>query len=283
MKRTVLLFLVFVPLALRVAAQEPLVRVVANTNVGVYEVACGTESLVRLAEKAEPYLKLSCCLHQRGGERAAWMEPEKVQGAFDFKKGLATVVYAVARLDAAYELRGQRLECSVSLRNTSETAMEFNVRLLGLKTLLDYWNCQGESFGTAWGYSASGCKIGVFVHDDLSGEYRKRLADQDGFAPLSVKNRGARVARHPVVQSALLSDPGTLIAPGKRVEFKVSLTFGSEGADDIVLFARDFAASGIRNPMALNWPDRRPLGTAFIAQPNTGWTHNPRGCVIGLR
>lgn len=59
----------------------------------------------------------------------------------------------MARLDAAYELKGQRMECSVSLRNTSETAMEFNVRPLGLKTLLDYWNCQGESFGAAWGYS----------------------------------------------------------------------------------------------------------------------------------
>jgi HEAT repeat protein len=276
------LFLVFVPLALPVAAQEPPARAVANTNAGVYEVACGTESLVRLAEKGEPYLKLSCCLHHGEGEKAVWVEPQKVQSFFDFKKGLATMVYAVARLDAAYELKGQRLECSVSLRNTSETAMEFNVRLLGLKTLLDYWNCQGESFGTAWGYSASGCKIGVFVHNDLSGEYRKILADKDGFAPLSVKNRGPRVARHPVVQSGLLSDPGTLIAPGARLEFKVSLTFGAEDADDMELFARDFAESGARNPMALKWPDRRPIGTAFIARPNTGWTHNPSGYIIGF-
>jgi hypothetical protein len=36
-------------------------------------------------------------------------------------------VYAVARSDAAYEHKGQRLECSVSLRNTSKIAMEFNI------------------------------------------------------------------------------------------------------------------------------------------------------------
>ena len=35
--------------------------------------------------------------------------------------------------------------------------------------------------------------------------------------------------------------------------------------------------------MVLKWPDRRPMGTAFIAQANTGWSGNPRGYIIGLR
>lgn len=49
------------------------------------------------------------------------------------------------------------------------------------------------------------------------------------------------------------------------------------------MFAKDFEELGRKSPLALKWPDRRPIGTAFIAQSNTGWPGNPRGYIVGLR
>ena len=245
--------------------------------------SCGDEVLVRLAEKSMPLLKLNCTLHPRDGSGQRSIEPKPIKASFDLEKQRAVVEYDVGVLAADYKLKDNRLECRVSLRNKSNADMEFAVCVLTLKTLLNYWNCEGQWFGTSWGFSAPGCKVGVFVQGDFSGEYRKCYTDQNGFTPLCVKNRPPRTAKHPVVDSALLSDPGTLVAPGATVEFKVCLVFAREEATDMELFAQEFREMGQKRPMALKWADRRPIGTAFIAQAGTGWSGNPRGYIVGLR
>jgi len=248
------------------AGQRQLARELSKPEEGVFAIVFGNETLVSIAEKGEPCLKLDCCLRRKGGsEKPKWIEPKRVKASFDFQGKMAVVELDVCRLEASYELKGNRLETTVSLSNTSDAEMEFNARVLALKTLLDYWNCEGEWFGTAWGFAAPGCVVGVFVHDGYSGEYRKCYTDKNGFTPLCVKNGGM------------------VVAPGGEIQFKVCLTFAEEGTTNLDLFAKDSEEIGRKNPMFLNWRDRRPIGTAFIAQPDTRWPGNPRGYVTGLR
>jgi len=248
------------------AGSQQLARALSEPDEGVFAIVVGNETLVSIAEKGEPYLKLGCCLRRKGdGGQPKWIEPKRVKASFDIQKKTAVVEHDICRLEAVYGLQADRLETTVSLSNTSDVDMEFNIRVLALKTLLNYWNCEGEWFGTAWGFAAPGCAVGVFVHDDYSGEYRKCYTDKNGFTPLCVKNGG------------------NLVAAGRKIQFKVCLTFAAEGTDNLALFARDFGEIGRRNPMALHWPDRRAIGTAFIAQSDTRWPGNPRGYIIGLR
>ncbi|MGD0090999.1 MAG: HEAT repeat domain-containing protein, partial [Planctomycetota bacterium] len=248
------------------AHPQQLARTVSKPDEGVFAIAVGNETLVSTTEKGEPCLKLGCCLRRKGDSgQPKWIEPKRVKASFDFKSGTAVAEHDICRLEAAYVLQGDRLEATLCLNNTSDADMEFNIRLLALKTLLNYWNCEGEWFGTAWGFAAPGCEVGVFVHDDYVGEYRKCYTDKSGFTPLCVKNSGKPVAA------------------GQKIQFKVCLTFAPEGTGNLELFAKDFEEIGRKTPMALQWLDRRAIGTAFIAQADTRWPGNPRGYITGLR
>ncbi len=211
-----LLLAVSAMFAATVAAGEPQVRITSDTSKGFCRLVVGSENLVSLAENGEPVIKLECTLHPPGGGKPRFVEPKRLKASFDFQKQRAVVQYNVGVLAADYKLDGNRLACSLSLQNRSDAGMQFHIRALDLKTLLNYWNCQGEWFGTSWAYSAPGCKVGVFVHGDFSGEYRKCYTDRQGFTPLCVTNRAPRVAKHPVVDNAWLSDLGSLVAPAPR-------------------------------------------------------------------
>jgi len=87
---------------------------------------------------------------------------------------------------------------------------------------------RGRGVRHVLGFRGARCS-GVFVQGGYRGEYRKDPASKDGFAPLSVKNAGPRESKHPIVDNKLLSDPGTLLAPGQTAQFKVSLTFAKKG------------------------------------------------------
>lgn len=264
-------------------AQQPLPQLQSRPEAGSCVVAYAGAPLVLIADKGEPNLAMTCGLHRRDGSgKTVWVEPKRVKAAFDFQHNSAVVELDLGRLEAAYQLNGNRLVATVSLSNTSDADMEFCVRALSLKTIFDNDNCEGQYFGKSWGFNSAGCKVGVFVQDGFSGEY-SGAADQNGFGPIRIRNRGPRTAKHPVVDNTYLSDPGTLLAPGQTARFKVCLTFASEDAANAELFARDYAESDQKHPFALQWPDRRPLGAAFIAQSNTGWTQNPRGYIFGRR
>lgn len=67
------------------------------------------------------------------------------------------------------------------------------------------------------------------------------------------------------------------LEPGKQWTFRASLRFAAaetpaaEVAKDIYTkFAQAY-------PFTLNWPDRRPIGTIFLARTATKWPTNPRG------
>ena len=111
-------------------------------------------------------MRYYCLRRKDDRSQPKWNETKLVKASFDFQKNIATVEYDICRLEAAYELTGNRLESTVSIRNTTDAGMEFGVRVLALKTLVNYWNYQGEWFGTSWGFAAPGCMVGVFVQGD---------------------------------------------------------------------------------------------------------------------
>ena len=74
-----LLFSASLFLAIPAAAQEKQPQIVSNQDQGVFEIAYGNETLVRLAEKGEPTLNVGCCLH-RNDETAPphWIDPKNL-------------------------------------------------------------------------------------------------------------------------------------------------------------------------------------------------------------
>jgi hypothetical protein len=67
------------------------------------------------------------------------------------------------------------------------------------------------------------------------------------------------------------------LEPGKQWTFRAALRFAS-GETPAAEVAKDiYAKFAEAYPFTLNWPDRRPVGTIFLARTATKWPTNPRG------
>lgn len=70
------------------------------------------------------------------------------------------------------------------------------------------------------------------------------------------------------------------IAPGASDEYQISLRFGRSG-DTVGDLARDvFDRYAKEFPPTLNWPDRRPIGSIFLASAAENFPNNPRGWLM---
>lgn len=67
------------------------------------------------------------------------------------------------------------------------------------------------------------------------------------------------------------------IPPGITDLYQISLRFGPAGAAPADLGLDVTSRFPVAFPPTLNWKDRRPVGTLFLATSGTGWATNPRG------
>jgi hypothetical protein len=77
---------------------------------------------------------------------------------------------------------------------------------------------------------------------------------------------------YPVV----VKTPGPLL-PGQSVSLKVSLRFGPEGSTAQTLGSDIIQLYAARQPQVLDWKDRRPIGSVFLATVDRKYPTNPRG------
>lgn len=67
------------------------------------------------------------------------------------------------------------------------------------------------------------------------------------------------------------------IPPGGSDHFRVSLRFGNPGASVAELGRDIYTEYATAFPLKLDWQDRRPIGSVFLASSDVTWPKNPRG------
>ncbi len=67
------------------------------------------------------------------------------------------------------------------------------------------------------------------------------------------------------------------VSAGASDEFQISLRFGPTKATLMELGGDAFSNYARVFPQKLNWTDRRPIGSIFLASADTNWANNPRG------
>lgn len=101
--------------------------------------------------------------------------------------------------------------------------------------------------------------------------------------PLTLRFSQPDPVHHPVVDNKFFQTDTLSIAPGQTEVFPLTLSFVSADGEDREVIKQLSKKIAETLPMKLNWPDRRPIGTLFLANPTTGWEKNPRGWITGAR
>jgi len=208
--------------------------------------------------------------------------------------GTVTADYTGAKLQCRYQVDGNRLDLFVEITNkTDKPVLNFNAELAKLDLLPTLRNMASDL-------------VGVPRNIDNIGRVGMRRLEADGatlalinweISPTAVVNVGTQTpsgpfplvlslpqgknGQHPIVDNRFFVQPGREIAPGSTEKFHISLTFADPAATDEELSANVNARIAKQYPMVLEWKDRRPIGTLFLANPATGWKTNPRGYLPG--
>jgi HEAT repeat protein len=90
-----------------------------------------------------------------------------------------------------------------------------------------------------------------------------------------------KMGQHPIVDNKFFVQSGREIPAQSTEKFRISLLFSDPGVSDESLAKEINAHIATQYPMKLDWKDRRPIGTLFLANPHTGWKTNPRGYLPG--
>jgi len=208
-----------------------------------------------------------------------FFEPKPVAQHFDPEKKLLVQEYDPCRVECAFIIGSNRLEMQITLLNKAANPIsecEFYPLTLHLPHtarnafkwerrqafLVDsYEHEKGTVIVTPTGYFADGPREGLLDSRSLSV-----------FGPAPEKR-----PHHPIVDDSWFYNPGTMVSPGRAATYRVSLVFGPLGAGAQELCPEAYDEYAKAHPMQLQWPDRRPIATAFLCNPSTGWKTNPRG------
>ena len=211
----------------------------------------------------------------KDGGRQMYRPKPKTQ-SFDMGKKVLVQEYEGFRVECAYTVKGNRLDMQITLTNESSTAIrDFEVFPLTLCLPHTPKNA-GE-----WGRRA-------FLVDEYEHEKGTVVVTPTGYFYSREGPHGSRslyVAgpvresrpHHPVIDDAYWYEPGSAVPPGKTGTYRVSLVFGPPGSTAQEVCPDAYAEYAKAHPMELKWPDRRPIGTAFLCNAATGWPTNPRG------
>jgi len=226
------------------------------------------------------------------GFRQLW-GPKPKQSSFDAAKKSLLVEYDWGTLECRYVQKDARLDFEVAITNSSpDPISEGAVILAGLRvpnTPVNRpdWNRVADNVRVVGGDLYAHEK-GVFalVNGDVKSGRGVNLSGPDSpenpvrrlrLAPVCPESK----PHHPIVDDAFFRAPARLIEAGKTERYRISLVFGPPGATAMDLCPEIYDAYTQAHPMVLNWPDRRPIATAFLCNPATGWKTNPRGFIFG--
>jgi hypothetical protein len=205
-----------------------------------------------------------------------------------------TAEYTGVKIACRYQMEKNRLDMFVEITNkTDKPLIALNPELVRLDLLPSRLNTDSDLVGVSRNIDNKD-RIGV---RRLEAEGASIALINWEISPRAVVNVGSRApsgpypvilgipekqqGKHPIVDNKFFAQPGREIAPQATDKFRVSLLFADPKASDASLSQEINAHIKKQYPMVLDWKDRRPIGTLFLANPHTGWKTNPRGYLPG--
>lgn len=211
---------------------------------------------------------------------------------FDPTTRALTLTYDWGKVVCTYAVSAHRLDFFIEVTNTSAAVIDsLNLTLVRLVLQQDRMNN---------GSVDNDRVLAVKLLRDAAGLVG--LGNWEAKRPVTLsivppRGRGASAdirlivpapaqSHHPVVDARFFAQPGRPIPAGASDHYHVSLAFGPARFEDFTTGLRAlcpdlFAHFRAERPMTLKWPDRRTIGTVFLANPMTGWKNNPRGYLFG--
>jgi hypothetical protein len=209
--------------------------------------------------------------------------PKLVKQSFDAEKKVLTQEYDGVHVECAFTVKKDRLDMAITLKNgatspiTSCVFYPLNLCLPHIAANARWWDHMGDAtLGDVYRHEKGSMLLRApaaspaWIYGIPEGKNRSR--------PLYIGGGGVgQRGQHPIVDAACFRTPDRFIAPEKSETWNVSLIFGPPDATVASLCPETFAEYAQVHPMTLNWPDRRPIGTAFLCNPACGLKNNPRG------
>ena len=215
-------------------------------------------------------------------------EPKPTAVAFDRDRNVLTQSFDWGRVECAYAVKGERLDFDVTVTNMTPDPMvacnwqPVSLRLPHLPENIGEYDRAGGPIVDLYRHDQGA--IGLVNWNETRNYLLHRDKSQANARLLTVEFlRPEKQPRHPIVDEKLFFDPGRKILPGQSDSCRVSLAFGPPSTSGPELCPEVYAAVAAARPFILDWPDRRPIATAFLCNPATGWPTNPRGFVFGKR
>lgn len=205
-----------------------------------------------------------------------------------------TAEYTGVNLVCRYQMENSRLDMSVEITNkTDKPLVALNPELARLDLLPAHLNTDFDLVGVSRNIDnkdrigvrrleAQGASIAL-INWEVSPRAVVNVGSRapSGPYPVILGLPEKRQGQHPIVDNRFFVQPGREIPPHATEKFRVSLLFADPTASDASLSQEINAHIKKQYPMVLDWKDRRPIGTLFLANPRTGWKTNPRGYLQG--
>ena len=214
----------------------------------------------------------------KDGVRQAW-EPRPTAQSFDAAKKVLTQEYDGFRVECTFTTTANRLDLQITLANNAADPIRECV-FFPLQLTLPHvpendgaWHHPGDVAGHRYVHGKG--TVGLISHGTTAYLYLRDAKTAAGRCiwPAPVPRAG-RIIRSSTTPT------GTIPAPRFRRARRAptaSRSCSARRRRRFPICAEAYAAYAKANPMRLDWPDRRPIATAFLCNPATGWKTNPRG------
>ncbi|WP_143017098.1 hypothetical protein [Catalinimonas alkaloidigena] len=211
-------------------------------------------------------------------------EVKSFEKKIDVAKNQVSYVYPWATYTCTYTPKGNELALEVSVKNTSNLTLQshtLNIMALRLPTPPEEYKGNNVMLASNKGglsikpLTFQGGKI-VLTNNDVKEDLLIGFPWANNRAKNTVFPLWILTGKHPWLPTSLpyIDRP---IAPGKTDTYHLSLRFGGEKDDPDQLASDVYETFSKTYPMQLNWEDRRPIGTLFLATANQKYPTNPRG------
>lgn len=210
----------------------------------------------------------------------------RLRSELDEENRQVTVTYDGVVLVAKYAVNGNRLDITWDIKNISDKPVNFLAgRFLELN--LEHnpvtrpngpggHNSIGKNNFRRLPFEDADAMLINWSQGSVNTGFTSRSA-----GPITLEVTPPNKVHHPVVDDRFFSSGEFSIPPGESRQFHVSLIFSEKGVPDSELIGDLQKEIQTNTKMELAWPDRRPIGTLFLAQPTKGWKTNPRGWIFG--
>jgi hypothetical protein len=241
--------------------------------------AQGIDSLVYqqadlIAAKSKPELHYFTAKGNSAGDTAA----------ANFHRAGDTLTWTNPGLTVVTQTRtvGNSLQLTVTCRNTGQET----IRSIEYKPMVLHFPRRPRGGSWIWGYDATvdtdgapGVVVADWTPNKLvlcvePGSSNPDAADRARGMNVGFAGNFGNTDVNPLVFRTSFEPE---LPPGKEWVFSASLRMSASQTPTVEIAGDIYKKFQETYPFTLNWPDRRPIGTIFLARSATKWKTNPRG------